>query len=855
MSTLKETRRRSDGNMLALVAVITVCLLVALLFFGLNLLNYFGGSGQHATAVEAASLAAAGDISKIVIEDRSFGFVALSDYPSIGQGTLAGDGQPLPVIGINTLIGTARLDMLIAHDIGDPNLIELARKDSQHAREAAAALVQEIQRALSGQGQLAKNMDGQPVDVYKRAEDVYKQNVIKTIGGGKPIVNSFKLTLGWLDNGGDTLTDIPRPTEKAEVPPEKQKNGKYEAFVDIPAHGENFTFAAVSNRAALVDRHHFRPADTIKVSSIVLVEASHTIEEVGGTDHTGATAGRTALVNSSACAQAFAQDDTSPPAHLSVAFPGGYVPGITRLRDLFINDQLKTRLVRYYKPIGGDWPTDPGTNLTPGSTPVGNPSTVSQMWSVGFYDWLRANHLRPRIDKINEMLDQPFEAMSGAPAFAGAASTVTTYAFSGCPDDNSDPRILAIAQQSPQAASAYMLMTTLDSIFNQVPANATAMQSTAGNLTFVGGAPATQGLLKDLWDDLALSNKSAWQTYNSAQAVLADTTISPELKFHAQVASNNASWIIDQTNYFAANFKTLTSDKVSYASNGSAKKWTLDALSSLPGNRGNHGNDVFPVYRGISETDLRAASTAAQSSMSSTVVGGFGATNSYDNYSWIETAVSSGVVPSGPRSNGSFWFAGTDPGSGYNYGAVAPPPPTPPPASATNPLTNRIFRYVLQQDGSVTQVFGQSPFANLPISENQLYGLGLNAMTTGTETPITWTAVLRDEARLLGRPTGGKHAGQPLAGIPINFAQLAAFGGTAAASPLSVIAGQIASGGVVLNPQPRDNFVSGGLAVEFQLRTPLILECAEEPPADQSSTTNASGGTTTLVPDIPAGLL
>ena len=65
----------------------------------------------------------------MIINDRNFGFVSLSNYPPIGRATLARDGEPLPVIGINTLVGTIRQNTIVAHELGNSAMQRLADAD------------------------------------------------------------------------------------------------------------------------------------------------------------------------------------------------------------------------------------------------------------------------------------------------------------------------------------------------------------------------------------------------------------------------------------------------------------------------------------------------------------------------------------------------------------------------------------------------------------------------------------------------------------------------------------------------------------------------------------------------------
>ncbi|NJL73487.1 MAG: hypothetical protein HC888_19155 [Candidatus Competibacteraceae bacterium] len=81
-----------------------------------------GTNSEQRTAIEAAALAAARDLSMIAIDTPDYGFVSLSDSAPIGSTTAAADNFYTPVRSINGIIGTLRLDMIIADKLGDVNL-------------------------------------------------------------------------------------------------------------------------------------------------------------------------------------------------------------------------------------------------------------------------------------------------------------------------------------------------------------------------------------------------------------------------------------------------------------------------------------------------------------------------------------------------------------------------------------------------------------------------------------------------------------------------------------------------------------------------------------------------------------
>src|SRR5262249_54247294 len=79
---------------------------------------------------------------------------------------------------------------------------------------------------------------------------------------------------------------------------------------------------------------------------------------------------------------------------------------------------------------------------------------------------------------------------------------------------------------------------------------------------------------------------------------------------------------------------------------------------------------------------------------------------------------------------------------------------------------------ITAQGNTVVSALRRNPFEDLRIAESQLYGINGQPVPIGTN---NWTLVCRDEVYGAGTATGGKHAGQPLAGNPINWAELSAY--------------------------------------------------------------------------------
>ncbi|MBI1270237.1 hypothetical protein GC174_07385 [bacterium] len=833
------TRRRAErGNMLVLITAVTAFIVLVLLLFVLNYTRFIFGQSENVNALEAASLSAVRELSRIVIEDDYYGLVSLSDYPPIGTDTSADDNQPLPVFGINTIIGTTRLDLIIANELNNPVMIELARRDVAKAREAATKLSAVLDQAVQGQGS-HKDMDGKSVDVLQSARAAYQSNLDKNSKTGTAKIQSFSLSLGWIEGGASTITEVPKPSSKSYCPADKQQSGNYKAFVNIPVFGEDFYFAGLADRPSLVDAKKWRPADGVRVPSAVKAEATHVVTAAGSSNE-GEIVG-------TACAIPAGNKDLYPPGQLNIGFPHGRVPGIVSIRSIFDDPDLKINPMPIFIPQGGDWP-GPGTVIgsptsVPGLGSFGPPYPVASAMSMGFYDWLRSSRTKPRVDAVIALVDMDLFSVPGANQ---VSPTYQTYTFTGCPNDPADPRFLALLNNSQSSKDGYLNMTTLGDIWSQLPANSTTLQGNANGGNISGGNPFTSGMLRDFWDGMALSNAKGWEAYNLAMSMNAAGGLTAQQQANVDTLLMHSKWVILASYHTIEQLTSITaqaplqqngpnfqfSDKLAFNNS-----W----VAVVNGGLANEHDKVNFVTLAPTQAQVLAGSASMNSVPGSN--NWFDTTDyaSDTSHFFFMGGFNPSLIPSGPMSG---MTVPSGPTAGGSTGPVGPNPN--PPASL-----NEAIRLRVNNDGTVNIVYSLTPFGNIPVSESQIYGVALGAKTHGTDNPVTWTAILRDNVRVMGRTSGGSHAGQPPAGSPPDYINNPTFGGTPGTSNLTYSNPDFRLGGQLLNPQPRTNYMSGGLSVEFQFRNPLILKCNQ----NAGQTTNGNGQSSSVNPEIPADLL
>jgi hypothetical protein len=225
-------QRRRRGASLVLVIAIFVGLALIVLLFCLGFTGLIGSYHEQRSAVEASALAAAKDLSAIVIDDPNFGLIGLSDSPPIGTATAAGDGYDTSVTGINTLFGTIRLDLIIADTMQDPLMTQLALADYKNALVAQASLGTALNAAVALNG-TGKDANGNVLNPTVDAVNAYNSNNVHlAIGQASTLVpGSLRLSLGYVDELA-SRTPLPQPQSAAALSSSNQEaQGFYAANI------------------------------------------------------------------------------------------------------------------------------------------------------------------------------------------------------------------------------------------------------------------------------------------------------------------------------------------------------------------------------------------------------------------------------------------------------------------------------------------------------------------------------------------------------------------------------------------------------------------------------------------------
>ncbi len=395
---LQQHHRNRKGSFYVLYVGLIAMLLVIWSLFANVCMNWIV-SYRNKCALEAAALGASCEMSRIVIDDPNWGFVALSDQPPIGDGTRVRDGYPLPVTGANTILATARMELIVAHTIGTNEAIECAQEDLAAARAAVKKLSRVLRYSLRETEKeeddelIARDIHGVRVYPLESAKAIYKRNAEQLTSALGWKMESLKAELGWLDGEGTTNTPLPGADNCAALDDVLLYGKQYPAFVDVPAFGESFHFAGMGKQAGLVESSLFEKFDIARNCSVVKLDAQLTRPDSNTS------------IQSIACAQPAYIEDKVPASYMVLRLPDGAPSNINSIRELLTSEYL-LKNIPMYTASGGDYPNEPNAVLkeNPGKPFM----TVRYALTRAFFDWLRTAHAKPQHDSVISALDYRF---------------------------------------------------------------------------------------------------------------------------------------------------------------------------------------------------------------------------------------------------------------------------------------------------------------------------------------------------------------------------------------------------------------------------------------------------------------
>lgn len=393
---MKIKKRSIQGNMLILVVLVACFILIPLCLLQSQIGLFMVNNNRVESVVDGACLVAANQLSKIVIDDSHFGYVSLSNYPPIGSGTIAPDGEPLPVTGINTLVGTIRQNTIIAHELENKTMTSSVEKDRRYMFSTIKKLNFALSDSLKKKKKKRwKDLNGNEIDPYASAVSYLKENLPENVH-----IKSVKFKSGWLSKGGgSTQITYPQPERYAYVKPEHVQGAHYKPFVKIPAFGKFFTFAGLSESSRLVPKSRFKLADKRHICSIVKLEC---VIERKKQAQIGFKL--KSKIKYASCSQPFSIPDRGPRGVMTLRFTGIPASGLTSWTDFLKEQTFSDNKVSMFKSMHGDYPVDPRARMLRLRKRAS--LSTSQHFAQSLYYWLRNGKLQPKVDSVIAMTNE-----------------------------------------------------------------------------------------------------------------------------------------------------------------------------------------------------------------------------------------------------------------------------------------------------------------------------------------------------------------------------------------------------------------------------------------------------------------
>jgi hypothetical protein len=422
--------RRKSGASLVLVIAIFGGFALLLMLFCLKFTGFMGSYHEQRTAIEAAALAAAKDLSEVVINDPNFGWIGLSDSSPIGTNTAAGDGYYTAVTGINTLFGTIRLDLIISDYLQDPLMQQLALNDYTNAVTAQQNLVTALTNAVSSNSTQV-DINGNTLNPILDATNAYQSNQVHLVSGQTStlVPGSLTLSLGYLNNSSSgnstatflpTRTPIPQPLSIGTVTSSQQSQGFYLSNMDIPYTNTvanattgatpttDFVFAALGPNSTLVDFRNFATSVSIALNNSSLNLSTPTVIKIDADEQYTDNSGLSRAIHATAAAVPGTVVDQRPyPGAFTITFPDGPPPEIASPGDLINNTQIQADPTDIMQtPLTGDYPQTALTNYSMPFLPDTDKfhPKFENVFSVAFYDWIKRGGTNVNIQNLVNML-------------------------------------------------------------------------------------------------------------------------------------------------------------------------------------------------------------------------------------------------------------------------------------------------------------------------------------------------------------------------------------------------------------------------------------------------------------------
>jgi hypothetical protein len=808
MNSMGQTANRGSGSE-SLVGIVALVLLSTIISTAYVMsVHYFALQGRRQNAVEQAALLAIEEMSLISTDDPRFGRIGLCDR---------GNG-PARVLGINTLMASLRLDLLIAEKQGLRNIASMVTADLEAADIVRAKLREQLLKEAFAE-EPAAQASGEGTSIWSQVGKVLDQSTRNT--GEK--LTTYSVSVGHLTKPMVTITPAP------DFEQTFAREGSYLSGIDIALpHGRPLRFTEIKPRATFVDPKLFTPEPQYLPPSVVRVTATFDVPAQGKDP--------ARRVVRTACVVLGARYEPPEPASLLISFPFGAPPQFKSLRSLlgFSNwTGSGTWLQSQHGPVPGNGHLSDTTDDTAASV---LPQSAIQM---AFYHWLLQCGPALKLDRVRELLDSPWPLATAEGEAANRQNSALTH--------DTGARSYAVINQSGPGGTGQQL---LSEAFRAKPSSRSFPASALplfidqeGNCNLPGRQGLDRAFVLSFINDLYETNLSSIESHNVARTVLNRMNLAIEQQLINVSMEKEELHSIDQrlSRLRAAELRTTTAKSAELLQQENLRKLKVEAVERI-----NQRLKEHEAVRDRARLALRNADTAwlatweIGSKLNFYTKGGLHRVGS-PVFGYLLSGKQVFIPQKAPISEDDIYaqHGGTSSPSlsaflSAKYQVLVnadekyiveglPLPDARQRFHAPSSAPPSFFAWTSAQLSSdqklETRTLRQSPFDNSGIATDQLAYLAANALRTGQSPEVAWSLLIRDEVAYKGRGRG-----EPVLGHQ----------------------GWCSQNTLTFEQCP-------GLACEIQMRAPLPI--LRDLPAGPSVTGPGEAQRVSLIPPTPLSML
>ncbi|MBY0356685.1 MAG: hypothetical protein K2W82_01680 [Candidatus Obscuribacterales bacterium] len=430
--------------------------------------------------LEKAAISVAEDLSGLTVLCKRLGRIGLCDRSNPGETSL------------NRLLGTLRLDGLLARQLQSAYLTKLVEADFVEVQKAQVELANLLRQSIRSHA--PDPASGQKMSIYDKAYKIISES---SHNKERRLV-SLRIDLGRLKNNEITsLVRVPEDEESAV----HTHSSYYLADRDIPDfNGHNIRFYQTADRPLVVSSKDFVSEESGEISSVVLLEATFELIEN--------KKGKKNLIRQNACVVVGAPQMVPRSSVLMLSFPQGNLKMFSSLWDV-LSFTSWNKPGRWRQAIGDAVPGN--GHLETAEALLPSQMAVDKSLATAFYHWLFSLGPNVRTSLLNRMLNQrwPEDAHVSVPAVGGERKYAPLSSNTALLRDNGAANFAFLYQTEADELGQKNLQAAFDSksLTEVLPSSSLPLNVDASGVCHLPGqANLDNQLIQQFLKDLYWSN-------------------------------------------------------------------------------------------------------------------------------------------------------------------------------------------------------------------------------------------------------------------------------------------------------------------------------------------------------------